>query len=535
MRLGKDSNRKLLRLTEATFSPWYVCCSGGVTRQVPEFLHWKGPLLMESASPNDNQSASSLDSQVPSIYPPSYPPNDVARKEPTQADDFIDEKTREETHHRNRENRRGIYIPVKGKFFLSTAFSLVWVGLSWILAQHWLNDLGQVTGYEAAVVIIFFIALLPGFLNAHILSSVILDKPPPLSLSLNFPKISLLIAAYNEAQNIAETFRGIRGQDYPGELEIIVVDDGSTDDTIAALRSFNLENLKIVQANHGGKANALNQGLKHVTQDIVVCIDADTFLHPQALRRIVARFLTDPADTAAIAGCVLVKNSRATFMARLQEWDYFTGIASAKRQQSLYQGTLVAQGAFSAFRTKLIREHRGWPAVIGEDIVLTWSLIRSGWRIGFEPTAIGFTTAPETIIGFYRQRKRWARGMIEGLKQHGHLVWSNSRLSSFFVGIDFIIPFIDLFYAFVFLPGVLLAFFGYFYIVGPLTLLVLPLAFLIVLIMYKKQKSVFNELGLKVRQNFSGFLIYMLIYQVLMSPICVIGYGQELLGMAKKW
>jgi poly-beta-1,6-N-acetyl-D-glucosamine synthase len=486
---------------------------------------------MASASPNDNQSATSLDSQVPSAYPP----NDEVWKDRSQTDHFVDDKTLVESHQLDRRNRRRFYIPVKGKFLLATVFSLVWVAVSWILAQHWLNDLGQVVGYEAAAVIIFFIALLPGFLNAHILSSVVLDKPPPLSLGLNLPKISLLIAAYNEGQNIAETFRGIRGQDYPGELEIIVVDDGSTDDTIARLRSFNMDNLIIVQANHGGKANALNEGLKHVTQDIVVCIDADTFLHPQALCRIVTRFLTDPADTAAIAGCVLVKNSRSSFMARLQEWDYFTGIASAKRQQSLYQGTLVAQGAFSAFRTKLIRAHHGWPAVIGEDIVLTWSLIRSGWRIGFEPTAIGFTTAPETMGAFFRQRKRWARGMIEGLKQHGQLVWSSSRLSSFFVAIDFIIPFIDLFYAFVFLPGVALAFFGYFYIVGPLTLLVLPLAFLIVLIMYKKQKAVFDELGLKVRQNFAGFLVYILIYQVLMSPICVIGYGQELLGMAKKW
>jgi biofilm PGA synthesis N-glycosyltransferase PgaC len=253
------------------------------------------------------------------------------------------------------------------------------------------------------------------------------------------------------------------------------------------------------------------------------------------LRRIVARFLTDPADTAAVAGCVLVKNSRSTFMTRLQEWDYFTGIASAKRQQSLYQGTLVAQGAFSAFRAKVVRSHQGWPAVIGEDIVLTWSLIRSGYRIGFEPTAIGFTSAPETIYGFYRQRKRWARGMIEGLKQHGQLVWSKSRLSSFFVGVDFIIPFIDLFYAFVFLPGVVLALLGHYYIVGPQTLLVLPLAFLIVLVMYKKQKVVFSELGLRVRQNFVGFVVYMIVYQVLMSPICVIGYSQELIGMAKKW
>ncbi len=88
---------------------------------------------------------------------------------------------------------------------------------------------------------------------------------------------------------------------------------------------------------------------------------------------------------------------------------------------------------------------------------------------------------------------------------------------------------------FVFLPGVVLALMGHYYVVGPLTLLVVPLAFLIVLIMYRKQKAVFNELGLKVRQNFAGFVVYMLIYQVIMSPICVIGYAQEMIGMTKRW
>jgi biofilm PGA synthesis N-glycosyltransferase PgaC len=484
---------------------------------------------MEATNPNDRPTPQQARN------PATHPAIEIVRKEPQIPESSTDKKKPEGMPSRAGFEKRKYYIPVKGKFLISTTLSCVWLYASWLLAQNWLGDLAQITGYFPAVLIIFFIALLPGFLNVHIIASVVLDHPPNLRLDLTFPKISLLVAAYNEEENIADTIRGIKNQDYPGPIEIVIVDDGSMDNTVRVLRSYNMPNLKIVQTNHGGKARALNEGLKHVTQDIVVCIDADTFLHPQALRRIIARFLTDPEDTAAIAGCVLVKNSRSTFMTRLQEWDYFTGIASAKRQQSLYQGTLVAQGAFSAFRTKVVKSHQGWPSVIGEDIVLTWSLISSGWRIGFEPSAIGFTSAPQTFMGFYRQRKRWARGMIEGLKRHGHLVWKGSRLSSFFVGIDFIIPFIDLFYAFVFLPGVVLALFGHHYIAGPLTLLVMPLAFLIVLIMFKKQKAVFNELGLKVRQNLVGFFIYMLVYQALMSPICVIGYGQELLGMTKKW
>jgi poly-beta-1,6-N-acetyl-D-glucosamine synthase len=462
------------------------------------------------------------------------PTDETAWREPATAGRLA-EKSTNLTQLRWQRRKRPCYLPVKGKFLVSTVIATLWVTVSWYLAQSWISDLSHVTGYFTAVLIIFFIALLPGFLNAHILSSVILDRPPDLPQLVDYPPISLLIAAYNEEPNIAETFRGLAAQDYPGTIEIVVVDDGSIDNTVGVIEAQEVANIKIIRGNHGGKAMALNLGLEQVSHEILVCIDADTFLHPQALRRIVTRFLTDPQDTAAVAGCVLVKNSRASFMSRLQEWDYFTGIASAKRQQSLYQGTLVAQGAFSAFHSKVVKAHKGWPSVIGEDIVMTWALIKSGWRIGFEPTAIGFTSAPTTFTGFYRQRKRWARGMIEGLKQHGRLVWSTSRLAAFFVAIDFIIPFIDLFYAFVFLPGVVLALFGHHYIVGPMTLLVMPLAFLIVLVMYKKQKAVFDVLNLKVRQNFAGFLVYMMIYQAIMSPICVIGYAQELLGIRKRW
>lgn len=431
--------------------------------------------------------------------------------------------------------RKRFYVPVKIKFLLATGFALAWFSLSLVLAQPWMHDLSGVVGDVPAFIIILFIALIPGFLNAHIVASIAMDSPPYLPLDIEYPPVTVLMAAYNEANNIRETFRGLVGQDYPAPVKIIVVDDGSTDRTVEILRVLNLPNLEIVKAEHGGKARALNEGLRQVHTEIVVTIDADTFLHPQALKRIVARLLSDPNDTAAVAGSVLVKNSRENFITRLQEWDYFTGIASAKRQQSLYQGTLVAQGAFSAFRVDAIRKVQGWSAVIGEDIVLTWAFLNEGWRVGYEATAIGFTCAPTDFKSFFRQRRRWARGMIEGLKQYGSLVWKNSRLTSFFIGIDFVIPWVDLFFTFVFLPGVILALTGRFYIAGPWTLILLPMALLIILVMFIKQKTVFDTLGLKVRQNLLGVFVYMFVYQVMMSPICVIGYFQELGGTVKRW
>jgi poly-beta-1,6-N-acetyl-D-glucosamine synthase len=440
-----------------------------------------------------------------------------------------------EQRHANRyKHSRSFYIPVRAKFALSTSLAGLWFLFSLWVAQPWVTELSAIIGAPAAVLVILFIALIPGFLNAHIICSVLLDSPPSLRTDVALPPISLLVAAYNEEMSIAGTLRALAKQDYPSPVETIVVDDGSTDLTLKILFASKLKNLSIILANHGGKAAALNEGLKHVSHEITVCIDADTFLHPQALRRIVTRLVMDPPNTAAVAGCVMVKNSRDSFLTRMQEWDYFTGIACAKRQQSLYQGTLVAQGAFSAFRTDALRAIRGWPSVIGEDIVATWALLKQGWRIGFEATAIGFTEAPTDLKSFLKQRRRWARGMIEGLKRHGSLAWRGS-LCGFFVGIDFIIPIIDFFYTFVFLPGVVLAMMGYFYVVGPLTLLVLPLALLIVLIMYRKQLKVFDELNLKVRRNWAGFLVYMLVYQAIMSPVCIAGYFQEMLGMRKRW
>ena len=434
-----------------------------------------------------------------------------------------------------RKQRKRFYITVKAKFILATLVAAGWFAFSFWVSQRWIEDLSTATGEVLAVLIILFIALIPGFMMSHLLFSIILDDPPPLDLDIEYPPVTLLMAAYNEAENLPETFRGIRELEYPGEVDVIVVDDGSTDGTVDVVRSMELPNLRVIEATHGGKSHALNEGLGVVTTGILITIDADTFLHPQSVKRLIARFLSDPPGTAAVAGSVLVRNSRTSMMTRLQEWDYYAAIASVKRQQGMYQGALVAQGAFSAYHTSVVRQHNGWPSVVGEDIVLTWAFLKSGYRVGYEATAIGFTLTPTDLKGFYHQRKRWARGMIEGLKMHGDITWKKPHLPAFFVALDFLFPFLDCFYTFAFIPGVILALTGRFYIVGPLTLLVLPLTFLIVWVMYAKEKQVFNELGLKVRRNRLGLILFMIIYQFIMSPICVVGYVQELFGFRKKW
>ncbi|MCL5882711.1 MAG: glycosyltransferase [Actinobacteria bacterium] len=423
---------------------------------------------------------------------------------------------------------------VATRFIAANLGAMMFAAAGGVLASRWIGDLDEIFTLPGAIALVVSIAIIPGYLNVFLLLSLLSYRQPKLQLDTVLPGVSVLIAAYNEEDNLAETFRGLAGQDYPSEIEVIVVDDGSTDGTLNYLRSLRKPGLEIIPVPHQGKAAALNAGLEAVSHRVLVTIDADTFLHPQALRRIVARLMQNP-ECAAVAGSVLAKNSRATHFTRLQEWDYFLGIGAVKRQQSMYQGTLVAQGAFSAFRTGVVRAARGWPNRIGEDIVLTWALLGEGHQVVHEPTAIAFTRVPETFRGFFRQRQRWARGMIEALKSHLGIVWRRRRFASFFVALDLLFPPLDLAFTLAFVPGVILACFGYFYLAGAMTLLVLPLTAFIVLVMLRYQKNVFDLTGLRIRRNVLGFLAYFLCYQFIVSPICVVGYTRELLNLKRSW
>ena len=144
--------------------------------------------------------------------------------------------------------------------------------------------------------------------------------------------------------------------------------------------------------------NALNTGLTKVVTKYTITLDADTLLHKSAIRYLVSRIKSSPDDVEAVAGAVLVRNSRDNLLARIQVWDYFLSIASIKRMQGLFQGTLVAQGAFSLYKTEALKEVGGWSDAIGEDIVLTWDLLVKGYRVSVSYTHLDV---------YKRQHNKW--------------------------------------------------------------------------------------------------------------------------------
>ena len=429
------------------------------------------------------------------------------------------------------------YITIRSKFLITVTLSTAWMLLSIWLSIPWYEQLSGHTSPALALFLIGFIAIIPGFMNAFIMVALALDQRPRVPSFDHYPSVTVLVAAYNEQDSIEDTVRSLMRQDYPGQLAVTVINDGSADRTADIVRGLLPEfaNLRLIDLKkNGGKAGALNEGLAACDTELVITVDADCWIWKHGIRNLVGRRLADPPHTRAVAGAILIRNSRQNWLTKAQEWDYFLGIAAIKRIQSLFQGTLVAQGAFSVYDRSVLLEVGGWPHTVGEDIVLTWKILRAGYRVGHAENAIAMTRCPDNLKQFIRQRQRWSRGLIEAFKMTRDILWQR-RMPVFYIWWNTLFPLMDLAYTLGFIPGLILALFGHFWIVGPMTLALLPISFLMNSLMYSRSKATFDEVGLTVRRNRLGLLSYALVYSLILQPACVWGYISEMLNLRKTW
>src|SRR5207249_2023466 len=190
--------------------------------------------------------------------------------------------------------------------------------------------------------------------------------------------VSVIVPAFNEAANIAATVRSLIGSDYP-RLEVIVVDDGSTDGTAGIVASLRLPSVRIIRQVNAGKPAALNTGIAAARGDLLVLVDGDTVVEPHAVGRLVQPF-TD-ANVGAVSGNAKVANRR-TLLGRWQHLEYVIGFNLDRRMFDIAQCMPTVPGAIGAFRRATLRDVGGVPAVtLAEDTDLTMAVIRAGWKV----------------------------------------------------------------------------------------------------------------------------------------------------------
>lgn len=254
------------------------------------------------------------------------------------------------------------------------------------------------------------------------------------------PFVSVIIPSYNEHNTLANCVHSLLNQTYLN-YEIIIVDDGSTDGTFWVARHFARKH-KLVRAftkNNGGKASALNFGASKARGSIIVAIDADSIFLNDTVEQLVLSFHNP--QVAAVGGNVKVAN-RSNPLARQQALEYITGL-TVQRQAFAHLGCMqVISGAIGAFRRDVFDAIGGYSRdTIVEDMDITIELVKRGYKVIYNPQAIAYTEAPESIHAFLRQRYRWTFGSFQVLRKHRKALWHRHTNGMGFIGMPYFLIF----------------------------------------------------------------------------------------------
>jgi cellulose synthase/poly-beta-1,6-N-acetylglucosamine synthase-like glycosyltransferase/peptidoglycan/xylan/chitin deacetylase (PgdA/CDA1 family)/spore germination protein YaaH len=232
------------------------------------------------------------------------------------------------------------------------------------------------------------------------------------------PTVAVILPAYNEEKVIVQTVTSLLECDHPQEFEIIVVDDGSTDNTAARVREAFADEprVRLFTKPNGGKASALNFAVMHTSAEIVIALDADTIFARDCIGKLVRHF-ADP-KIGAVAGNAKVGN-RINLLTRWQALEYITSQNLDRRAFNVLNCITVVPGAVGAWRRSLVLQAGGFTDLtLAEDADLTMAIRKLGYSIVYEDEAIGLTEAPDNLPAFIRQRYRWMYGTLQAAWRH---------------------------------------------------------------------------------------------------------------------
>jgi len=337
--------------------------------------------------------------------------------------------------------------------------------------------------FSALQIVLFGLLILSFFdMRRRLAQNFYADYEAVAKSHFTFP-ITVLVPAYNEAAGVIDSVRSVLSLDYP-QHEVIVINDGSTDDTMTRLRAeFRLERrevgfrktlestgaihgiyrstttpkLTVIDKEHAGKSDALNAGLNLSRYPLFCTIDADSLFQENALLRVVRPFLEDPDRVIAVGGQVRVANGcrvergrvveprlPTNILAAFQVVEYLRAFVASRLGLSAMNNLLILSGVFSLFRKDAVIEAGGYsPGVVTEDMEMVIRLHRRmreqqrPYSIVFLPDPICWTEVPETLGALARQRNRWHRGLIHSLWLHRSLLWGKHSGSLRWIGLPY--------------------------------------------------------------------------------------------------
>ena len=383
------------------------------------------------------------------------------------------------------------------------------VGNEWLRARmdDLVLDLSNIAGMGMAVIFIAGIILVSGravIVGLLALAEKLRRREP--EHPDYHPLVSVAIPAHNEEAAIEATVRAVLASDYAG-LEVVVVDDGSTDRTAEILdRRFSGDpRVRIHHQVNRGKPAALNQALALSAGEILVTIDADTVVHRAAISRLVRHFAD--ANMGAVAGNVKVGN-RTTWITRWQALEYVTSQNMEKRAFDLLNCITVVPGALGAWRAEALRELGGFGAdTLAEDTDLTISLRRRGWRISYDEEAEAYTEAPETPRMLIRQRFRWTYGTLQSVWKHRDTLFRRRYGSLGFIA----------------LPNIFL-----FQILLPLVSPVIDLMFLSTILIWALAQLPISRFGqIWTGDDVARSMVFFVMFMLIDFATCVVAFALE--------
>lgn len=242
------------------------------------------------------------------------------------------------------------------------------------------------------------------------------------------PRVSFVVPAYNEELNIRASVEAILSVDYP-DFEVVVIDDCSTDGTLAELEPLAAEGrIRLVRKGvNEGKAMALNDAIPLCTGELLLIMDADAMPHPDILKEMVPHFRSP--RVGGVTGNPRVVNRRS-FLAKLQAIEFASIISLMRRAQRVWGRIMTMSGVVGLFRREALLDVGLYsPEMATEDIDLTWRLQLRHWDIRYESRAIMWMRVPQSLEGLWRQRRRWALGLSQVLHRHWRelLQWRHRR------------------------------------------------------------------------------------------------------------